>query len=60
MLSRTQWIVGGALALALGSASAALHAQVLTYTRGQPISAAYEGWFGSGCITRSGSLIFRQ
>jgi hypothetical protein len=43
-LFRTPWIVAAGLALATGSASLVLHAQVLTYTRGQPISAGYEGW----------------
>ena len=32
------------LAIASGSAYIAAHAQVLTYSKGQPISAAYEGW----------------
>jgi hypothetical protein len=32
------------LAFASGSASSVAHAQVLTYSKGQPISAAYEGW----------------
>jgi hypothetical protein len=32
------------LAFATGSAYIAAHAQVLTYSKGQPISAAYEGW----------------
>jgi hypothetical protein len=32
------------LAFASGSASIVAHAQVLTYSKGQPISAAYEGW----------------
>jgi len=32
------------LALASGSAYIVAHAQVLTYSKGQPISAAYEGW----------------
>ena len=32
------------LAVASGSAYIAAHAQVLTYSKGQPISAAYEGW----------------
>jgi hypothetical protein len=44
VLSRTLWIVAAGLVLAGGSASVALHAQVLTYTKGQPISAGYEGW----------------
>jgi hypothetical protein len=44
VLSRTQWIVAAGLALATASASVALHAQVLTYSSGQPISAGYEGW----------------
>jgi hypothetical protein len=40
---RTRLIVAS-LVLVGSSASLALHAQVLTYTKGQPISAAYEGW----------------
>lgn len=32
------------LAVVSGSAYIAAHAQVLTYSKGQPISAAYEGW----------------
>jgi hypothetical protein len=32
------------LVLASGSAYIVAHAQVLTYSKGQPISAAYEGW----------------
>ena len=32
------------LAVASGSAYIVAHAQVLTYSKGQPISAAYEGW----------------
>jgi hypothetical protein len=32
------------LAFASGSAYIVAHAQVLTYSKGQPISAAYEGW----------------
>jgi len=32
------------LAVASGSTYVAAHAQVLTYSKGQPISAAYEGW----------------
>lgn len=43
MLSRTPWLIAAGLALIVGSASVA-HSQVLTYTRGQPISAGYEGW----------------
>jgi hypothetical protein len=43
MRLRTQLIVAG-LALTAGSVSVAVHAQVLTYSKGQPISAAYEGW----------------
>ena len=43
MRSRTAFIFAASLALACGSASIA-HAQVLTYSKGQPISAAYEGW----------------
>jgi len=44
VFSRTQFIVAAGLTLASGSVSVAVHAQVLTYTKGQPISAAYEGW----------------
>jgi hypothetical protein len=33
-----------ALALTAGSVGVAVHAQVLTYSKGQPISPAYEGW----------------
>jgi len=36
-------MIAAGLALAVG-ASYVAHAQVLTYTKGQPISAAYEGW----------------
>jgi len=42
--SRTAFIFAASLALACGSASIVAHAQVLTYSKGQPISAAYEGW----------------
>src|SRR5207244_4157707 len=42
--SRTAFIFTASLALACGSASIVAHAQVLTYSKGQPISAAYEGW----------------
>ncbi len=44
MVLRTQWIVAAGLGLAIGAASIVVHAQVLTYTKGQPISAGYEGW----------------
>lgn len=45
MLSKTQVIGAAALiVLVAGSAHVALDAQVLTYTKGQPISAGYEGW----------------
>jgi hypothetical protein len=43
MRLRTQLIVAG-LALTAGSVSVAVHAQVLTYSKGQPVSAAFEGW----------------
>jgi hypothetical protein len=44
--SKTPFIIAVAagLTLAGGSASFRVHAQVLTYSKGQPISAAYEGW----------------
>jgi hypothetical protein len=42
--SRTRFIVVAGLALASVAASVVVRAQVLTYTKGQPISAAYEGW----------------
>jgi hypothetical protein len=41
--SRTAFIFTASLAL-VSAASSAAHAQVLTYSKGQPISAAYEGW----------------
>ena len=44
MKSRTAFILAASLALASGAAYSAAHAQVLTYSKGQPISAAYEGW----------------
>ena len=44
MRSRTAFIFAASLALASGSAYIVAHAQVLTYSKGQPISAAYEGW----------------
>jgi hypothetical protein len=44
VLLRTQFLVAAGLAMTTGAATVALHAQVLTYTKGQPISAAYEGW----------------
>ncbi len=44
MWSRTPFIIAAGLAVASGSAGVGVHAQVLTYTKGQPISAAYEGW----------------
>jgi len=40
---RTRFILATCLALA-SSAAYVAHAQVLTYSKGQPISAAYEGW----------------
>ena len=40
---RTTWIIAAGLAVA-SMATVAVHAQVLSYTKGQPISAAYEGW----------------
>ena len=43
MWSRTRFLLATSLALASGAAYA-VHAQVLTYSKGQPISAAYEGW----------------
>ena len=44
MRSRTAFLFAASLALASGSAYIVAHAQVLTYSKGQPISAAYEGW----------------
>lgn len=44
MRSRSAFIFAASLALASGSTYIAAHAQVLTYSKGQPISAAYEGW----------------
>ena len=44
MRSRTAFIFAASLAFASGSAYIVGHAQVLTYSKGQPISAAYEGW----------------
>ncbi|MEQ1911523.1 MAG: hypothetical protein ABMA15_22090, partial [Vicinamibacterales bacterium] len=44
MRSRTAFMFAASLALASGFAYIAAHAQVLTYSKGQPISAAYEGW----------------
>ena len=44
MRLRTAFIFAASLALASGSTYIAAHAQVLTYSKGQPISAAYEGW----------------
>ena len=44
MRSRTAFVFAASLALACGSASIVAHARVLTYSKGQPISAAYEGW----------------
>jgi hypothetical protein len=41
---RTQWVVAAGLGLAIGAASIVVQAQVLTYAKGQPISAGYEGW----------------
>ena len=43
MWSRTRFILATCLALA-SSAAYVVHAQVLTYSKGQPVSAAYEGW----------------
>lgn len=43
MRSTTAFLFAAGLAFASGSAYIA-HAQVLTYSKGQPISAAYEGW----------------
>jgi len=42
--SRPAFLFAASLALASGSAYITAHAQVLTYSKGQPISAAYEGW----------------
>jgi len=42
--SGTALLFAATLAVASGSAYIAAHAQVLTYSKGQPISAAYEGW----------------
>jgi hypothetical protein len=42
--SSTPFLFAAGLALASGSAYIVAHAQVLTYSKGQPISAAYEGW----------------
>lgn len=44
MRSRTAFLFAASVALASGSAYIVAHAQVLTYSKGQPISAAYEGW----------------
>jgi hypothetical protein len=44
VLLRSRWFAAAGLVLAGSVASIAVHAQVLTYTKGQPISAAYEGW----------------
>ena len=44
MRSTTAFMFAACLAFASGSASSVAHAQVLTYSKGQPISAAYEGW----------------
>ena len=44
MRLRTTATIVAALALAGGCASVAVHAQVLTYSKGQPISPAFEGW----------------
>lgn len=43
MWSRTRFMLATCLALAGGTAYVA-HAQVLTYSKGQSIAAAYEGW----------------
>jgi len=37
-------MIAASLALAGGASYVVAHAQVLTYSKGQPISAAYEGW----------------
>ena len=42
--SRTWFLIAASLALASGATYVVAHGQVLTYTKGQPISAAYEGW----------------
>jgi len=42
--STTAFMFAASLAFASGSAYIVAHAQVLTYSKGQPISAAYEGW----------------
>lgn len=44
MRSITRFMLVAALALASGSTYVVVRGQVLTYTRGQSISAAYEGW----------------
>ena len=44
MRSRTAFLFAASVAVASGSAYIVAHAQVLTYSKGQPISAAYEGW----------------
>jgi hypothetical protein len=41
--SRTRILLATCLAL-VSAAAYAVHAQVLTYSKGQPIAAAYEGW----------------
>lgn len=43
MLLRTQLVAAG-VSLIVGLGAASVHTQVLTYSKGQPISAAYEGW----------------
>ena len=37
-------MIAASLALAIGAMYVVAHAQVLTYSKGQPISPAYEGW----------------
>lgn len=45
MRAITRFTVAAGLLLAAGGGAAYVgHAQVLTYTKGQPVSAAYEGW----------------
>lgn len=43
MLLRTPFVVAAGLVLAMGAARTA-DGQVLTYSKGQPVSVAYEGW----------------
>ena len=42
MWSRTWFMIAASVALASGPTYVVAHAQVLTYTKGQPISAGYE------------------